>query len=429
MCGHVGVAGEINVNIEKILRSLLIFDSLRGEDSTGIAAVRKHDGNVIMAKHLGDPFQLFDTKSYDRALRTVNKVIIGHNRYATTGAVSVRNAHPFHFDTLVGAHNGTLTNKYKLLDTANFTVDSENLYHHIEQKGLKNAIEIAEGAWALVWWDKIEENLNFLRNKERTLFYCYSEDFKTLFWASEAWMLRVSISRAGMKHTEIVQFDEDTHFSIHINDKGEMLKPHMTLLKKAYKDEDDYHPYYSNRQQYQRPTVITPSKEVSPKKSSGVLPLSNKAPYINAKQVLLETLSIIKDETGNEFISCFDKAHPENLIRLYPNKGDKIVELVGEEIYGDISHHVFNANGSYYKVSPWSVKLVVPEYESSQEKTYPTSYGHFLNSAKWKEVHSECAWCSSSVFPEDENRFTTNHDCICPACASDVSITQYVNLK
>jgi len=181
MCGLVGVAGEVNITAEKAFRNLLILDSLRGEDSTGIASIKKVDGNVLVAKALGDPFQLFDTKVFDRAVRGTSKAILGHNRYATTGAVTARNAHPFEFNSLVGVHNGTLTNKWSLEDHKDFSVDSENLYHHIEKKGLRNAMDVANGAWALVWWDKIEETLNFLRNKERPLFFCYNESNTSLF--------------------------------------------------------------------------------------------------------------------------------------------------------------------------------------------------------------------------------------------------------
>ena len=80
---------------EKVLRTLLILDSLRGEDSTGIASIKKVGGDVIVAKSLGDPYQLFDSKSFDRALKASSKAIIGHNRYATTGAILTKNAHPF----------------------------------------------------------------------------------------------------------------------------------------------------------------------------------------------------------------------------------------------------------------------------------------------------------------------------------------------
>jgi asparagine synthetase B (glutamine-hydrolysing) len=40
--------------------------------------------------------------------------LIGHTRYATTGAVTIANAHPFSLGTLTGAHNGMVTNHDEL---------------------------------------------------------------------------------------------------------------------------------------------------------------------------------------------------------------------------------------------------------------------------------------------------------------------------
>src|SRR5690606_8536689 len=111
MCGLVGVAGNITSVSDKIFRTLLILDTVRGEHSTGVAAVRRNTEEVYLAKQLGNPFELFNDKRYDTAINSINKVIIGHNRFATRGAVNKANAHPFENDLVVGAHNGTLDNK------------------------------------------------------------------------------------------------------------------------------------------------------------------------------------------------------------------------------------------------------------------------------------------------------------------------------
>jgi hypothetical protein len=39
MCGHVGVAGDLALKDEALMKRLLIFDYLRGPDSTGLAAI------------------------------------------------------------------------------------------------------------------------------------------------------------------------------------------------------------------------------------------------------------------------------------------------------------------------------------------------------------------------------------------------------
>ncbi len=95
MCGLVGCAGILDFASEKAFRNLLILDSLRGEDSTGIASVKKNSEDVTVVKAVGDPFRLFETRRFDKVMAQGNRVLIGHNRYATTGSVSASNAHPF----------------------------------------------------------------------------------------------------------------------------------------------------------------------------------------------------------------------------------------------------------------------------------------------------------------------------------------------
>ena len=148
ICGLVGAAGVLTGTEEKILTNLLIVDSLRGTDSTGVAVINRVD-DVKVAKAVGNPFELVESRAYTNALVGANKVIIGHNRYGTQGKINRRNAHPFEFDMLVGAHNGTLRSKHKLDDSRNFDVDSENLYHHIDKLGLYSAMEHLKvlGAW------------------------------------------------------------------------------------------------------------------------------------------------------------------------------------------------------------------------------------------------------------------------------------------
>src|SRR3546814_15939897 len=41
MCGHVGIAGKMELKDEALMRRLLVFDYFRGPDSTGFAALRK----------------------------------------------------------------------------------------------------------------------------------------------------------------------------------------------------------------------------------------------------------------------------------------------------------------------------------------------------------------------------------------------------
>lgn len=199
----VGIAGNITQKQKDAFRTLLVIDTLRGPHSTGVASVDK-DGTWMCVKKKGNAWDLFDSREYTSMMTYSTYCLIGHNRYATKGKINNINAHPFEFEHVVGAHNGTIRGQHRLIDHAQFEVDSENIYHSINQIGLDETLDVLDGAYALTYWDKRTEEFVLLRNKERTLYYTMSPDNQTVYWASEAWMLSVALSRAGLKHGEIV---------------------------------------------------------------------------------------------------------------------------------------------------------------------------------------------------------------------------------
>lgn len=196
MCGLVGIAGFLSLKDEATMKRLFMLDFFRGPDSTGLATV-KTTGDVLVAKLSSHPIDLFEMPKFKSALNGgTAKAFIGHNRAATRGGVSTFNAHPFHYGSVVGAHNGTLDYKStSILEEAvgeKYPVDSMALISAIDKLGVKAAIELCEtgkdsntGAWSLVWYDQKDDTLNFLRNEHRPMWFAYSKDFKRIFWASD----------------------------------------------------------------------------------------------------------------------------------------------------------------------------------------------------------------------------------------------------
>lgn len=196
------MVGKITDKEKKMFRTLLIMDTVRGEHSTGVSIVT-NAGAVSTYKQVGNPYELFDSMRYNTAINGNCAALIGHNRYATKGAVNKTNAHPFTHGDITGCHNGTLTKQHLLPDSTKFNVDSENIMYAIDKNGAEATIKKLCGAYALTWYDQAEDKVNLVRNKERPLCMSYAKDRKTIFWASEAWMLQVAAAKAGLEIGEV----------------------------------------------------------------------------------------------------------------------------------------------------------------------------------------------------------------------------------
>lgn len=216
MCGLVGVVSKfLTEPHKKAFYDMLHFDVVRGDDSTGVAIISKpfEEGTEVeVLKNVGGPSEFFyqyGKSKRDKSLTNKSVgIFIGHNRFATQGEVNEDNAHPFEFDNLVGAHNGTVQD-YSIRDFhgyKDFDVDSQVIYSHLSHtRSIDDVWEKADGALALVWWDKVDKKLNIIRNSQRPLHIVYSEDDKTVFWASELWMILVACMRQGIKTKEAIE--------------------------------------------------------------------------------------------------------------------------------------------------------------------------------------------------------------------------------
>ena len=444
MCGHVGMAGNLTGNTDKALKQLLIVDTLRGLDSTGIAAVNRHNSDVVVVKQVGHPFELFDMKAFDKAINRQNMVIIGHNRFSTVGNSTRANAHPFDFPGLVGAHNGTLSNKWEFEDGNSFAVDSQALFNHIDKHGVQKAINIAKGAWALVWWDKIEKRINFLRNKERSLYLCESKDGKQIFWASEGWMLSAVLGRNDIQHTTPWLLEENQHYWIELNDKAEFVTEGFEEVKSNAVPfqvgipvtQHGTRVFQPNQQQSEAPKSFqkADAKAVNGANQGNVAYLNtSRISYAGSKSRTLRVLAERNDHNGATYLSCVDvNEDVKDSIRLYIHVRGNDRSMIGKEIIADISSHAFHnpKHGLYYKVEYSSVRLKTPEIKKEEEDAPVTIRGHDgkeLDETHWYcRYTGMCAMCNGDILPTGEYRYTQGGDIICPDCEKDPATQQYV---
>ncbi|MDE1925421.1 MAG: glutamine--fructose-6-phosphate transaminase (isomerizing) [Patescibacteria group bacterium] len=164
MCGIDGYAGKRKA--AAILAQGLIDLAYRGYDSAGIATIEGPRIEIFKREGNNSPEELYKRVS---GLTLAGTVGIGHNRWATHGAPSVRNAHP-HLSQgkrVAVVHNGIIDN-FKALraeleheENASFRsdTDSEVLAYLIERElnfgalSLEDAVHTAlahvEGAYAI----------------------------------------------------------------------------------------------------------------------------------------------------------------------------------------------------------------------------------------------------------------------------------------
>lgn len=89
--------------------------------------------------------------------------LIGHTRYATVGAQTQANAHPFYIHPVVGAHNGAVYNHHELKklypERTEYEVDSQHLIAHI---AADLPLTDMHGYGAVTWYDLRRPGIIFL---------------------------------------------------------------------------------------------------------------------------------------------------------------------------------------------------------------------------------------------------------------------------
>lgn len=222
MCGLVGFASRNkthnDVQIRKeILSELLAVDFVRGDHSTGVALIRRDDDapkdakirceSVIYKKAMSGP-DFVQLERYGKLLNDLDKaeVAIGHNRAATHGSIVDANAHPFEYDHIILAHNGTLSARGGL-EEYNLTrrIDSANIAYNMAHMGEKETLEALDGSFTLTWMNSKTQTFNIARNEKRPISVAFVKGEATMWWASEDDMLKWILNRNGVSYEGVLR--------------------------------------------------------------------------------------------------------------------------------------------------------------------------------------------------------------------------------
>lgn len=263
LCGIIGVmTGSLARSEIELWEHLLVVSNLRGSEGAGAIGVSKN-GKLWKAKTTNNGVSLMRTKTYRGMMGLTGQdavnCLIGHTRQPTRGGVELDSVHPHDVDKVIGVHNGTMSQidgRYLKLAES----DSSELYKSISANGVKKAIEDATGAYALVWIDKDDKTIHFLRNRERPLWFAKvgfgcanGSDPNTLYWASERIFLEFALRRKGVPENnyKLEELPPDEHRVYALGEKGWVIKPvSQETVKKPVtfrEPANDYSSMYGHR--------------------------------------------------------------------------------------------------------------------------------------------------------------------------------------
>ena len=264
ICGLVGTFGYITGKEASFFKDAMTANSVRGFHSTGVASLYKHKEEIGSWYHK-DAITGAQA-AVDETFKTVyedktNLAIIGHNRWATTGAVNEANAHPFVHGSIVLMHNGTLLDTDDL--QGNFDTDSEHIaYTMSKNSNIKEVLESIDGAYALVWFDTDKSTLNFARNNERPLHMASNRSGDLVYYASEEKMLDWCMDRnkiyPGNGGITSLPVGEWWEYDISEVARNKRLEPRIV----KFKPKESYYGYYS---------TYPKSNAVVPRDSAGIV--------------------------------------------------------------------------------------------------------------------------------------------------------------
>lgn len=227
MCGILGIAVNPGVapvwlhsQLPEVLTRLMIANNDRGGDSYGMVTIPLKPGIAASAiRRVGKfPKEIEDgsvIEPWYKEITTIERhlaegtpvVVMGHNRKATHGEITQRNAMPFVFGEpnkdekwIAGIHNGVINKYAEIADHLKIEelmeVDSEVIFRAVSKGPVDEALSYVSGGGSssIVYMHNELDKLYFFRDSN-PLYYMHREG--ALVWSSSERDLRVALGGLG----------------------------------------------------------------------------------------------------------------------------------------------------------------------------------------------------------------------------------------
>lgn len=260
MCGIIGVINTKEENKEiakKIFKSVVIANEVRGKDSTGVLAIDRERNEFSLFKDTIPASKFMNRKKFRQS---EGDIWIGHTRFATTGEVNIRNAHPLQRREVFLVHNGVISNHIDIGKSLNFEheVDSEILIPIVEDKDW-DLLQDIKGSANFIAWNRKESEL-YIERHDNPLHCLTLKELGIIIFSSTESVLEF-VSSHYSSGDEVFEFPDDTLVVLDMlgNTKGEKLTLEfpVEIVSKVsspvsygsvgynYLDDDERYPYYS----------------------------------------------------------------------------------------------------------------------------------------------------------------------------------------
>lgn len=415
MCGIFCAVGDMVAKQDRFISDMFVLDSLRGPHSCGLLSVVNYNSEVGVYKKAMQAHDYLDMAGYKKALAGKNKVLVGHNRWATKGKINNINAHPFTVGNITGVHNGTLTQQSLLPDHASYEVDSENIIHSIDKIGIVETWAKIKGAAALMWWDAEEDSFNFIRNKERPLFFCYSKDLKQMYAASEYYMLAAGLWRNGIEHYDIEELPVNELYSFRV-ETGNKIAANVvkcsTLKVQPYKA-----PVYQSKRGKKGRKYDDNVTNFNKKKTgydNFLGKIGDVVDFIVTSVVYYHKLveyEVADNATGELYrINDYSKIP---ILKVNECATAIIHRFSGRHIYLNSATLKFNSEYEYNGDTTTKALTLEEDIESKRDKEWE------------KQTNHDCDLCGSPVSKTEEYLATTEGQLFCSVCKTDELVKDY----